>query len=195
MAPYQRLLQEARKSPFFTDYMNEPRASRRSRCTSPGTALHIRSPRPRPHTHTPLIPTLSSPSHPSPPLHIHLSPECPPTCTLGPAWQPELRNLLCLHTHVPVYVLVCALTAPLCTVQGGCVHTCSLMHFFFKYIYLFIYFWLCWVFVAARGLSLVVASGGYSSLRCVGFSLWWLLLLWSTGSRRAGFSSCGARTQ
>ena len=28
--------------------------------------------------------------------------------------------------------------------------------------YLFIYFWLCGVFVAARGLSLVVASGGYS---------------------------------
>ena len=27
-------------------------------------------------------------------------------------------------------------------------------------IYLFI--WLCWVFVAARGLSLVAASGGYS---------------------------------
>ena len=25
---------------------------------------------------------------------------------------------------------------------------------------LFIYFWLCWVFVAARGLSLVVVSGG-----------------------------------
>ena len=32
-------------------------------------------------------------------------------------------------------------------------------------INLFIYFWLCWVFVAARGLSLVVASGGYSLLR------------------------------
>ena len=28
----------------------------------------------------------------------------------------------------------------------------------------FIYFWLRWVFVAARGLSLVAASGGYSSL-------------------------------
>ena len=27
---------------------------------------------------------------------------------------------------------------------------------------MFIYFWLCWVFVVARGLSLVVASGGYS---------------------------------
>ena len=36
---------------------------------------------------------------------------------------------------------------------------------------LFIYFWLRWVFVAARGLSLVEVSGGYSSLRCAGFSL------------------------
>ena len=52
---------------------------------------------------------------------------------------------------------------------------------------LFIYFWLCWVFVAARRLSLVVASEGYSSLQCAGFSLQWLLLLRSTGSRRAGF--------
>ena len=47
----------------------------------------------------------------------------------------------------------------------------------------FIYFWLRWVFVAARGLSLVAVSGGYSSLRCTGFSLRWLLLLRSTGSR------------
>ena len=64
--------------------------------------------------------------------------------------------------------------------------------FFHKFIY-FIYFWLRWVFIAAHGLSLVAASGGYSSLWCTGFSLRWLLLLWSTGSRRAGFSSCGAR--
>ena len=60
---------------------------------------------------------------------------------------------------------------------------------------LFIYFWLCWVFVAVCGLSLVVASGGYSSLRCAGFSLQWLLLLRSTGSRRMGFSSCGTWAQ
>ena len=53
-------------------------------------------------------------------------------------------------------------------------------------IYLFIYFWLCWVFVSVRGLSLVVASGGHSSLRCTGLSLSRPLLLWSTGSRRAG---------
>ena len=51
------------------------------------------------------------------------------------------------------------------------------------FIYLFIYFWLCWVSVAALGLSVVAASRGYSSLWCAGFSLWWLLSLWSTGSR------------
>ena len=32
-----------------------------------------------------------------------------------------------------------------------------------------------------------------SSLWCAGFSLRWLLLLWSAGSRRVGFSSCGVR--
>ena len=60
-------------------------------------------------------------------------------------------------------------------------------------IYLFIYFWLLWVFVAAHRLSLVVASWGYSLLWCMGFSLRWLLLLRSTGSRHRGFSSCGTR--
>ena len=67
--------------------------------------------------------------------------------------------------------------------------------FLINFIYLFIYFWLHWVFVAALRLSLVAVSGGYSSLRCAGFSLWWLLLLWSTGSRCAGFSSCGTQAQ
>ena len=62
--------------------------------------------------------------------------------------------------------------------------------FFNLFIYLFIYFWLHWVFVAAHGLSLVVVSGGYSSLQCTGFSLRWLLFLWSMGSRHVGFSSC-----
>ena len=64
---------------------------------------------------------------------------------------------------------------------------------------LFIYFWLHWVFVAARWLSLVAESGGYSSLRCAGFSLRWLLLLRSMGSRAQAsvvvarrLSSCGS---
>ena len=68
-----------------------------------------------------------------------------------------------------------------------------ILKFIYLFIYLFIYFWLHWVFIAACGLSLVAARGGYSSLRCAGFSLLWLLLLQSTGSRRTGFSSCGSR--
>ena len=44
-----------------------------------------------------------------------------------------------------------------------------------------------------RGLSLVAASVGYSSWWCVGFLLWWLLMLQNPGSRCAGFSSCGTR--
>ena len=56
-------------------------------------------------------------------------------------------------------------------------------------------FWLCWVFVALCGPSLVVVSGGYTLLRCVGFLLLWLLLLQSTGSRHAGFSNCSMWAQ
>ena len=63
----------------------------------------------------------------------------------------------------------------------------QLIFFIYINLYIYIYFWLRWVFV--------VASGGYSSLRCVGFSLQWLVLLWSTGSRCAGFSSCGTWAQ
>ena len=42
--------------------------------------------------------------------------------------------------------------------------------------------------MAAHGLSLVVASGGYSSIWCGGFSLWSPLLLWSMGSRACGLN-------
>ena len=37
-------------------------------------------------------------------------------------------------------------------------------------LFLNIYFWLHWVFVAARGPSLAVMNRGYSSLWCTGFS-------------------------
>ena len=62
----------------------------------------------------------------------------------------------------------------------------SCFFFFNKFMFLFIYFWLCWVFVSVWGLSLVVASGVHSSSRCAGLSLSRPLLLRSTGSRRAG---------
>ena len=45
----------------------------------------------------------------------------------------------------------------------------SVCTFFFKD--LFMGFCLCWVFVAARWLSIVAASGGYILLQCTGFSL------------------------
>jgi len=47
-----------------------------------------------------------------------------------------------------------------------------------------------WVFIAVLRFSVVAVSGGYSSLRYTGFSLWWLLLLWSTHSNHMGFSCC-----
>ena len=72
------------------------------------------------------------------------------------------------------------------------VNIVTIINIFFKI--LFTYFWLHWVFVAAHRLSLVVVSRGCSSLRCAVSLLWWLLL-WSMGSRRVGFSSCGAGAQ
>ena len=60
----------------------------------------------------------------------------------------------------------------------------------FPIFFLFFFFWLRWVFVAACRLSLVATGRGYSSLWYTSFSLWWLLLLQSMGSRCVGFSSC-----
>ena len=66
--------------------------------------------------------------------------------------------------------------------------------FLIFYFILFIYYlWLYWVLAAVCGPSLVAASEGHSSLWCAGFSLQWLLLLRSTGSRQVGLSSCGSQ--
>ena len=86
------------------------------------------------------------------------------------------------------------------TVQKVCLSTYLYSFLFFNMFLIFIlfiiiYFWLRWVLIAAHGLSLVAVSGGYSSLWCAAFSLRWLLLLRSMGSRSIGFSSCGVRAQ
>ena len=54
-------------------------------------------------------------------------------------------------------------------------------------------FWLHWVFAGTCRLSLVVVSGGYSLAVCKVFSLQWLLLLQSMGSRcmGSGVVACG----
>ena len=62
--------------------------------------------------------------------------------------------------------------------------------------YLFIYFWLCWVFVAAGRLSLVAASGGYSLVAVHRLLIEEASLgARSTGSWCPGFSSCGAQAK
>ena len=64
--------------------------------------------------------------------------------------------------------------------------TSYFLFFFNKFIFIFIYFWLRWVFVAACRLSLVAASGGYSSLWYTGFSLRWLLFVAEQGLEAHG---------
>ena len=71
--------------------------------------------------------------------------------------------------------------------------TCPILFFFL--INLFIYLCLCWVFVSVRGLSLVAASGGHSSLRCAGLSLSRPLLLRKQRLQTRRLSNCGSRAQ
>lgn len=53
----------------------------------------------------------------------------------------------------------------------------------------------CAGFGCCLGCSLTVASGDYSQLSCLGFSVWWLLLLQSIGFRCAGFGSCSTQAE
>ena len=102
---------------------------------------------------------------------------------------PETTHMrIHIETHIHTYFVVL------------CIYICVCVRFSFSYflkfiLFIYLFFWLCWVSAAALRLSLVASSGGYSSLQCTGFSLRWLLLLQSTGSRRASFSSCGTQAQ
>ena len=78
---------------------------------------------------------------------------------------------------------------------------CLIYNFFvLNHLKIFLNFIFCFIFVCVgssllhTGFSLVAASGGYSSLRCAGFSCGGFSL-WSMGSRHAGFDSCGTRVQ
>ena len=125
-----------------------------------------------------------------------------PICVLNLKWVSCRHHMVGLHVLKKSILLVSAFwlvfnlhTFNIIVDKVGFTPATLLFSFsyFFKInLFLLIYFWLRWVFIAARGFSLVVVSGGYSSLRCAGFPLRWLLLLWNTGSRHMGFSSCGA---
>ena len=70
-----------------------------------------------------------------------------------------------------------------------CIHTRTAISYF--NIYLLAALGLC----SCTGFSLVVESRTYSLVEvCFRFSLGWLLLLWSMGSRACRLSSCGSQT-
>ena len=58
---------------------------------------------------------------------------------------------------------------------------------FLVVLFIYLYFWLCCIFVALCGLSLAAVSVVHSSLRCMDLSLWWLLMLPSTGFKMHRF--------
>ena len=116
--------------------------------------------------------------------------------------------ILPIHEHGIFFYLFCLQFLSLMSYSFQCTSLSppwlnlflDIYSFFFFLINLFIYLfiWLCWVFVSVRGLSPVASSGGHSSSRCTGLSLSWPLLLRSTSPRRTGSvivahgSSCSA---
>ena len=95
-------------------------------------------------------------------------------CSLGP-WYPSSPSWL-IKCPCPMWSVASHPSDHHSPLHVTVIVSISLIPFILFYFFKF-YFWLRWVFVAARGLSLVAASGDYSSLRCTGFSLQWLLLL------------------
>ena len=63
------------------------------------------------------------------------------------------------------------------------------------FILLIIYFWLCWVFVAACGASSSCSDRGLLFVAVCGLLIAVASLVAEHSSRHAGFSSCGTQAQ
>ena len=116
--------------------------------------------------------------------------------SLSPVLLCDLGTVTTLSSRLlkTVWVLTCKAMDVVPAASSYLVTEREIQFFFLNFIYLFI-FGCVRSSLLRVGFSLVAASRGYSSLRCTGFSLRWLLLLWSTGSRHEGFSSCGTWAQ
>ena len=64
----------------------------------------------------------------------------------------------------------------------------------FNFLNLFIYFWLCWVLIAAWVFLKLQREGATPKLWCSGFSLWWPLLIMEhglQGTQASAVAACG----
>ena len=92
----------------------------------------------------------------------------------------QSHTYVCIYNHTLMYVSK---------------SQCIILYIFFYYYYFFkfIYFWLCWVFTASHGLSLVVASRGYSLVEVYRLLFAVASLILDHGSRVRGLSSCSTQ--
>ena len=75
------------------------------------------------------------------------------------------------------------------------IHSSKQYHYFLKNKFIYLFLAALCLLCRARAFS-SCSDRGYSLLQCVDFSLRWLLLLWSTGSRRTGsvVVACGLQS-
>ena len=97
------------------------------------------------------------------------------------------------HTVFGFLCLISLSTMPSKSIHGVVINHYFFTHFFFSFKK-FISFG-CAGSLLPHQLSLVAVAGSYSFFGCVGFSMQWLLLLWSIGSRVVDFSHCGPWAQ
>ena len=98
-------------------------------------------------------------------------------CLLGLVKNHQLNQIPCLLSSVALKIQILYIflnSILLVTLLDPVLSSISI--FFLRFLYS--YFWLLWIFIVFMG-----------------FSLQWLLLLWSTGSRHTGFSSCSTWAQ
>ena len=102
----------------------------------------------------------------APSLCAEVSPLCPPHPCGCALLRGSEASPLCHPQSPPAKGLLVCGDLSFFTAPSQRCRSRSYSFLFFLNYYLFI--WLCWVFVSVRGLSLVAASRGHSSSRCVG---------------------------